>query len=258
MSVLSDLYTLILRTVSASPLTTKGSQLTWDELDENFTKIFFAMGEILNGANVTAYDAGATYDANSENPVQKYVSYGSKIWEAVYTGSPSSFTGQTPSEGTYWTQTTLAQMLGNPNALTKIAEAFDETLNPSQLYETEWQSSTVKTLTTPIDVTDLPAPGATKIIVPEFLVFALDAGAVVYNFPVGGLRLNYFGFSDTIINISQSIINSASDVYAIFKVQDAAPLKVNTKMQLSSGSDATTGNGTYHFKVIYSIKTAPF
>lgn len=136
------------------------------------------------------------------------------------------------------------------------AQLFREYLGNN--YVTAWQSSTSKTLnSTPLDVTELPAPGAGKISVPRFIIFAIDAGTA-YDFPVGGVNLIYSGFTDTIVNISQTAINSASDLYAIYKVQDTSKLKVNTKMQLYSSADATVGTGTYYFRVVYSIETAPF
>lgn len=259
MSVLSDLETLILRNTTLPPLTNKGADLTWLELDGNFTKLFLALGEILNGANVPAYDNGKTYNANGTVD-EKFVLYGSKIWVAVYSGSPSTFTGQTPAESIYWTQTTLAQMLGNPVALTKIAESYNETLSPSLFYETEWQSSNSKTLfSVPIDITELPAQGVGKFYAPYALIFALDFGTTAYNFNNKGIIVEFSGGSgDKLLTIAQSRINSATDVYTIVTVAQHKPCLLNDKMVLTAEVDATVGDGTYYIKVIYQLIDSPF
>lgn len=181
MSNLSDLDTMILRDTSNPPLTDKGSALTYGEFDGNFVEIYNAIQDIVNGANVTAYDAGATYDLYSTNPKEKFVSYNSRIWQAAYVGSPSSFTGQTPAEGSYWTQVSLAQMLGNPVALTKIAEAFDDTRDASAIYSAELDITTSQVLVlngTPLEI--VAAPGAGYAIEVDKASFKLTYNSIAY------------------------------------------------------------------------------
>ena len=122
MSILSTLDDLILRSVSHPPLTTKGSELTYAEWDAHVTDIYDAIQSIVSGVNVTAYDAGTTYDLYDTDIRNRYASYNSRIWQAAYVGSPSTFSGQTPAEGVYWTQVTLAEML--PDVM-KVAEMSD-------------------------------------------------------------------------------------------------------------------------------------
>jgi hypothetical protein len=258
MSILSDLNSLVLRDTSNPPLTNKGSALDFSEADGNIVKIFNAIQDIVSGANVPAYDAGATYDYYSTDAAEKFVSYDSKIWSAVYVGSPSSFSGQTPAESSYWSQVTLAQMLGNPIALTKIAERFSTDNNPSAIYESDWLGLTDKDVfTNPVVLTDLPPTD--EFIIPLFLIFSLDAGGVAFDFDAAGI---YVDFTDTIGNkmlvILQADINSASDKYVIIPFTSSKAISKNQTLSLSADADATVGNGTYYFKLLYTIIQSPF
>jgi hypothetical protein len=259
MSILSDLNSLVLRDTSNPPLTDKGSALSFAEADANIVKIFNAIQDIVSGANVPAYDAGTTYDFYSTNAAEKFASYDSKIWSAVYVGSPSSFSGQTPAESSYWTQVTLAQMLGNPVALTKIAEAFDDTRNAAAIYASDWQSSTAKDIfTNPIDVTDLPAESGFYYS-PIYADFALNAGGVAYDFGGGGI---YFDFSSSLGNkmipIQQAKINSATDVIVRIGIAANTLMTDNDKIQLTAAADATVGTGEYWWRVYYQKIAKPF
>lgn len=259
MSNLYDLDTMILRDTTNPPLTNKGSELTYGEFDGNFIEIYNAIQDIVNGANIPAYDAGATYDQYSTDPKDKFVLYNSRIWKATYNGSPSTFTGQTPAEGSYWTQISLAQMLGNPVALTKIAEAFDDTLDASNLYETAWQSSTSKTLfASPVAVTGGDAPAAGYAKVPVALLFGLDAGGVAYDFGGNGIYLAYSTAPTTrLIQVAQASINAAADVYKNL-VPATNNNYLNDDFVIASDADANVGTGTYWFKVIYRKIALPF
>lgn len=130
MSILSELDDMVLRTTSNPPLTTKGSDLTYEQMDARIISIYNVVQSIVSGTNVTAYDAGATYDLYSTDIRKRYASYDSRIWQAVYNGSPSTFSGQTPEEGIYWTQVTLAQLLPNIIRLSNLAENITEGNNP--------------------------------------------------------------------------------------------------------------------------------
>lgn len=259
MSILSDLNSLVLRDTANPPLTNKGSALDFSEADGNIVKIFNAIQDIVSGANVPAYDAGATYDFYSTDAAEKFVSYDSKIWSAVYVGSPSSFNGQTPAESSYWTQVTLAQMLGNPIALTKIAQAFDDTKQPATFYESDYQEFTQLDLfTNPIDLTSFPTAAVNQFYSPVQLVFKLEAGAVAFDFNNKGVIVEFSSLAgDKLMTIPQTKINSATDVYSIVNVATGKELAVNDKLVLTAEADATVGNGTYFVKIIYSLQTIP-
>lgn len=121
MSILSELDDLILRSVSHPPLTTKGSELTYTEWDTHVTAIYDAIQSIVSGQGVTAYDAGRTYDMFSTDIYDQYAGYDSRIWKASYVGSPSGFSGQTPSESIYWTQVTLAELIPDVLKMVDVA-----------------------------------------------------------------------------------------------------------------------------------------
>jgi len=131
MSIFSDLDSMVLRSVSNPPLSTKGSNLTYAELDNHAVRLYDAVQSIVSGENVTAYDAGTVYDMFDTDIRKRFASYNSRIWKAAYVGSPSTFSGQTPEEGIYWEQVTLAQLMPNILRLANFAENLKDGNNPS-------------------------------------------------------------------------------------------------------------------------------
>lgn len=117
MSALNDLDGMVLRQEVYPPMPTKNAELTFTEWDDRVIDIYRVIQDVVNGDNVDAYNPAKTYDGTSSDVYLKFVGYNSRIWQAVYAGT---FTGETPEEGIYWTQVTLAQML--PNVL-KLADS---------------------------------------------------------------------------------------------------------------------------------------
>lgn len=118
---------IILREVSNPPLTTKGSQLTWEELDGNFIEIFNAVMENYLSSYVGAYDNGATYD----NAVKNYAVYGSVIWKYIH-ASPS--VGVTPgTDVTRWVQKFAADLAHKKNSDTILAEGTADEVSAADL-----------------------------------------------------------------------------------------------------------------------------
>lgn len=164
-STFSELDGSILRDTSNPPLIDKGSELTYAEFDGNFVKQYNAIQSIVDGSNVTAYDPAATYDQYSTDVYEQYCGYGSRIWKATYNGSPSSFTGQTPAEGSYWTQVSLAQLLPNIMALSELAYETNARRGVCPAYCAKVTITSAQVLqlnSTPIEI--VPAPGAGKAI----------------------------------------------------------------------------------------------
>lgn len=258
MSILSELDDLILRDTSNPPLTDKGATLTYGEFDGNFVKLYNALQDVVSGENVEAYDAGATYDKYSTDVYEKFVGYDGRIWEAVYNGSPSAFSGQTPAEGLYWTQITVAQLLPNILMLAELSNVAGRGMCPQ--FCTEWQAFTEQDLNSnPVDITGLPAPGAGKIIIPKFLAISLDAGGTPFNFGVLGLHLAFSTTPTTpVIIVDPTVINSASDITTTYGAGGGASYIANDKMVLGAAADATLGDGTYYIKVIYQIESTAF
>lgn len=259
MSILSDLNSLVLRDTSNPPLTNKGSALDFSEADGNIVKIFNAIQDIVSGANVPAYDAGATYDYYSTDAAEKFVSYDSKIWSAVYVGSPSSFSGQTPAESSYWSQVTLAQMLGNPIALTKIADAFDDSRNPDTIYVSEWLSSSNLSLqSAPLDIVGCESPVLDNVLSPVGVQFGLDFGGSAFDFPASGIFIAYSTTPTVpLATIPQASINNGAS-FNKYLLAEADQTKLSDKLVLTALSDATVGAGTYWVRVFFRDLTLPF
>ena len=215
-STFSELDGSILRDTSNPPLIDKGSELTYSEFDGNFVKQCNAIQSIVDGSNVEAYDPAATYDQYSTDVYEQYCGYDSRIWKATYNGSPSSFTGQTPAEGSYWTQVSLAQLLPNIMAVADFALQTNARRGCCPQFCTAWQSFTNKDLNSnPVDIIGLEAPGAGKIIVPKFVMFALNAGGTAYDYPVMARLFLAYSTTPTIQatgDITHMQINSATDI----------------------------------------------
>lgn len=137
MSALSDLDAMVLRQEVYPPLVTKNAELTFEEWDQRVIDTYRVIQDIVSGDNVEAYNPATVYDGTSSDVYAKYAGYDSRIWQAVFAGT---FSGQTPEEGIYWTQVTLAQLL--PNVL-RIAEIGSGYSNSVRVYNDDWASAKV-------------------------------------------------------------------------------------------------------------------
>lgn len=134
MSIFGDLDNMVLFNANHPPLGNKaGSPLTPAEWDARITAIYDAIQSIVSGQNVTAYNAGRTYDQFSTDIYDQYASYDGKIWKAVYAGSPSGFSGQTPEDGVYWEQVTLAELMPNVMKLAEVSSSSGVVIKEASL-----------------------------------------------------------------------------------------------------------------------------
>lgn len=116
---------IVLRSVSNPPLTTKGSSLTFTELDDNFVEIYNYLLSLNNGGDIPIYDNSTTY--SSGNVVQ----YGNIIYLYV-NGTPAS--GQNPvANPTYWIETNLGAVAHVHNTDTKLAEGTADEVTAAEL-----------------------------------------------------------------------------------------------------------------------------
>ena len=83
---------LKLRVTSNAPLTTKGSALTWVELDANWIEIYNAFVALSQSSYVDAYSAAVTYD----DTIKNYVMYNGQMWKCI---AASPIIAITPVEG---------------------------------------------------------------------------------------------------------------------------------------------------------------
>lgn len=96
------LQDLILRSEAHPPLTTKGSELTYAELDGNFIELYDYLSAMNSGSEIAPYDNGATYTGTD------YVSYNGNIYVHI---SPTSTTGVFPdTDPTKWQLTSIGAL----------------------------------------------------------------------------------------------------------------------------------------------------
>lgn len=99
---------LKLRVTSNAPLTTKGSALTWAELDANWINIYNAFVALSQSSYVAAYDNAVEYD----DTINNYVTYSSQIWKFI---NSTPATNVTPVEGATWTKVYATDLVNRPN-----------------------------------------------------------------------------------------------------------------------------------------------
>jgi hypothetical protein len=237
MSILSDLDTLILRETSHPPLTTKGAELTFAEMDERIIAVYDAVQSIVSGANVTAYDAGTTYDQYDPDIRNRFVGYDSRIWQAAYAGSPSTFSGQTPEEGVYWTQVTLAEMLPN---IMKIAEMSDTDGVVVKTAKLVIPTAQVLTLNSVPVAFGLTVPSG-YYVQPISVAASLDYNSIAYatNMRVG---IRFIGAAAGLSVFNNAFLSSASD--AFFSIGHSSPTGTNVIVGTDLEVFVETGNPT--------------
>jgi hypothetical protein len=174
MSALNDLDAMVLRQEVYPPMTTKNAELTFTEWDDRVIDIYRAIQDVVNGDNVDAYNPATTYDGTSSDVYLKFVGYNSRIWQAVFAGT---FSGETPAEGIYWTQVTLAQMLPNVLKLAEIGSGASQSVK----FHTEIiaPAAVLTGNTTPI-ILSIPRQAGQSIGIVATPVFSLSYGTTAY------------------------------------------------------------------------------
>ena len=236
MSILGDLDSLILRDTSHPPLTNKGSELTYAELDARATAIYDAIQSIVYGGNVTAYDAGATYDQYDPDIYKRYAGYNSRIWKAIYAGSPSTFSGQTPAEGVYWTQVSFAEMFQNPLA------AIDDVNNCVCIKSASLTIATAQVLT----LHSIPVAFGLTVpsgyyVQPTSIAASLDYNSIAYATNTR-VAIRFIGAASGLSVFNNAFLSSASD--AFFSVGHSSPTGTNVIVNTDIEAYVETGNPT--------------
>ena len=249
MSILGDLDSLILRDTSHPPLTNKGSELTYAEMDARITSMYDAIQSIVSGSNVTAYDAGATYDQYDTDIYKMYAGYNSRIWKAIYAGSPSTFSGQTPAEGVYWTQVSFAEMFQDPLA------AIDDVNNCVCIKSASLTIATADVLTlnsVPLTIVGAVAGYAIEVLSAS-LRMVFNSVAYATNTRVEILAS---GASVPQLQFGTGVLSSASNVFnSIGKGSGVGTNMIdNTSIVVSVDSgDPTAGDSDITVNVIYQL-----
>jgi hypothetical protein len=179
---------IILRTVTHAPLTTKGSQLTWSELDNNQAKIYddLKMLQGVNGGLVPAYSGATAY--NPGQFVSMAVDGTSGIWQQV-SGSPS--TGVAPGENPLvWTEVQSSDLSHYPGTDQFLDEGGLNEVSAEDLKELLNNSgSGVKTLKANLTQPGTPVGPTIKPLINTFgaTITSSYVGLGIYtlDFPVG-------------------------------------------------------------------------
>lgn len=260
MSILSTLDSLILRQTSNPPLTTKGSELTFAEWDARTIGFYDAVQSIVSGENVTAYDAGATYDQYDPDIRNRYASYNSRIWMATYNGSPSSFSGQTPAEGVYWTQVTLAQMMPNLLELARFAENLTSALNPCPVYCARLDITSAQVLalnSTPLQIVAAPGAGYAIEVISATLKVDFNTTPYATNVIIGvfcdGADVSQYRASTLDASITQISLLNDVDVPGSGQTQIIENTGLYVKVE---AGDPTAGDSDISVTVTYRITPA--
>lgn len=123
------LQDFIFRTITKAGYTTKGSELSWTELDENFEVLIDELANSNSGAvgNIAPYNPSTTYD--NTNPT--YVSYVGNIYQYI-SGTPSA--GNTPDVSpTFWQVVSSGVLTHQQNTDTKLAQGTANEVSASAL-----------------------------------------------------------------------------------------------------------------------------
>lgn len=116
---------IILRATSYPPLTTKGSELTLGELDNNFVQLYAYLISMNSGGAVPAFNMATTYTGT------KYVSYSGRIYQHI---SATPTVGVIPtSNPAKWAEVTLGPLVHVPNTDTKLAEGTANEVSAADL-----------------------------------------------------------------------------------------------------------------------------
>jgi hypothetical protein len=255
MSVFSELDNMVLRETSNPPLTTKGSELTFEEMDARIIAMYDVVQSIVSGVNVTAYDAGTTYDAFDTDIRKRFASYDSKIWEAAYVGSPSTFSGQTPEEGVYWTQVTLAELMPNILPLANFATHISNTNNACPTYCAKLTIPSADVLqlnSTPLTIVAAQGAGTAIEVLSASLQITFNSVAYATN---TNLQLYANGSSE--IQTSNSI-NQIADAFSKFEPEIGATGSIqfveNADLLVNvGGGNPTAGDSDITVYVLYRI-----
>lgn len=205
MSTLSALDAMVLRETAYPPLTTKAAELTYAEWDQRVIDMYAAIQDIVSGGNVEAYNPATVYDSTSSDPYLKFVGYNSRIWQAVFAGT---FSGQTPAEGVYWTQITLAQMLPNVLKLVEVGNGTSQAVKTAKISLTSAQ--VLQLFTTPVAFgITVPTGYYIKVlgadVITDFNTTPYDTNTTLQLGYVGGGVSYFFRTTEALLSVSTNI-----------------------------------------------------
>ena len=221
---------LKLRVTSNAPLTTKGSALTWAELDANWIAIYNAFLELSQSSYIADYSAAVTYD----DTINNYVMYNSQLWKCI---AASPIIAITPVEGVNWTKKYATDMAGRTELISiKKTLTADEINNGFSSKITIVEAKGVGFIIEPI-------AGAIKY---NHNTVAFDAAKIYIKLDGADNNSGYF------INVN---INGGVSFFNTMGLNDG-PMDANHNIVISfnaDGSSSPLGDGTIDIYMTYKI-----
>lgn len=221
---------LKLRVTSNAPLSTKGSALTWVELDANWIEIYNAFVSLSQSSYVPTYNASVTYDSTINN----YVMYASQIWKCI---AASPIIAITPVEGVNWTKKYATDLVGKGQLQEKKITLTANQINSAFSSEVELIS----------------ARGSGTYIELVSGAFRYNYGTVALYATTGYLK------TDTGINVMATIpaLNGVVDIFRQANTT-AGDVIENKGIVFATNADDTSlplGDGTIDIYLIYRVVT---
>lgn len=222
-----------LRTTVSAPLTTKGSALTWAELDANWIEIYNAFVSLSQSSYVDAYDAAVEYDDTTLN----YVSYDSQIWKMINVIPQTAVTpGTDPAT---WSKVYATDLVGREQLHSKKISLTANQINNGFSSEIEFIS----------------AKGAGTFIQPINCVLKMTYNGVAFDAATIYIKSN--GADNNSGFFINGNINGAASLSNIIALNDGT-ISDNTSVVISfnvDGSSSPLGNGTIDLYLVYKITT---
>jgi hypothetical protein len=200
---------IILRSVSNPPLVTKGSALTFTELDDNFIEVYNYLLSLNNGGDLPLFDMATTYSLGD------IVKYGGKIYNYI-SGTPAS--GLNPvSYPANWAETTLGVVAHLHNTDTKLAEGTADEVTAAELaslVNEQVISKTTAQFNTLVSASDL-IPNRLYQITDVYSFGSVFVRSITSNkVSANGYLLMYIPDASAIVGIWQDVL------FAVYAVND--------------------------------------
>lgn len=221
---------LKLRVTNNAPLTTKGSALTWAELDANWINIYNAFVSLSQSSYIDVYSASVTYD----DTINNYVMYNGQIWKCI---AASPIIAITPTEGANWTKKYATDMAGRTQSNEIKRTITADEINSG--FSSEIEIISARGAGTFIQVTS----GAIKF----------NAGAIPFDATTFYLKTT----SGTIKLSTVTGINGAVDFFKMANTTggDIAENEAIVVSFNADGSSSPLGDGTIDIYLVYRVVT---
>jgi len=233
-----------LRILTNALLSTKGSILDNEELDQNIIEIVNAIVALNGSTSIEEYNAVTTYIGGETY----YVSYGGNIYKFV---SATNQTGVTPVDGLIWELTSAGALVHEQNTDTQLAKGTAYSMTAQRIYE--FLQNHNATLTPAIDiVSGLAAPPTST----QGHAYIIDTGVEIVSTAINWqsgttVRFQYAGSTDLsaysagmYLSVKDCPNSSQNGIHLITTVNDASDyIEVTNSLVTDATKDSTTSTG---------------